>query len=105
MWVIKDLYNCKKSTNYLTDESTLENLWVGVWPKSLPLDENYHPKVFNDINEAKRYLREIKRQSAHDWAENSHIHKMYGYSKHEWDLYDYQPTTLEVLLDETKPNF
>jgi len=46
--------------------------------------------LFDDIKEAKRYLTEIKRQAKADWSENSHIHRMYGFNKPEWDLYEYR---------------
>lgn len=94
MWVIKDLYHSKGVFLYITEGSTLEDLWQTHWPVSRKLDDDYNPKVFTDLSEAKRYLKEIKRQSARDWAENSHIHKLYGYNKYEWDIYEHRVETL-----------
>ena len=40
---------------------------------------------------AQRFLAEVKRRARVDWSENSHIHKMYGFRKPEWDIYEYKP--------------
>jgi len=75
--------------NKMSDRK-LENIWTTMWPKKKEKDGDYRPKLFDDIKEAKRYLTEIKRQAKADWSENSHIHRMYGFNKPEWDLYEHR---------------
>lgn len=89
-YIIQDLYHLRDSIQFLNEETTgLENLWYTMWPKKKEKDEDYKPLIFEDIKVAKRYLIEVKRRAKIDWAENAHIHKMYGFKKPEWDIYEY----------------
>lgn len=89
-FVLKDLIHDKEFALYLSNESTsLEDLWHSLWPKKLPYDEKYKPKVFDDIKEAKRYLKEVRRKFKKEWEENSHVLKIYGKRKYDWDIYEY----------------
>lgn len=89
-YIIQDLYHSRDSIQFLNNETTdLENLWYTMWPKKKEKDSEFQPKIFEDLKEAKRYLTEVKRRAKIDWSENAHIHKMYGYNKPEWDIYEY----------------
>lgn len=89
-YIIQDLYHSRDCIQFLNNEtSNLENLWYTMWPKKKEKDNDFRPMIFDDIKEAKRYLTEVKRHAKIDWSENAHIHKMYGYNKPEWDIYEY----------------
>lgn len=88
-FIIKDLYHDSELELYLSNESTsLEDLWHGLWKKNTPYDERYNPKIFDDIKEAKRYLKEIKRKYKKEWEENQYFLKIYGKRKYDWDIYN-----------------
>jgi len=90
-YVIKDLYGMPKVTKFVSDSTTgLEDIWHTNWPNEKELNEEYRPKVFEDLTEAKRYLKEIKRLASRDWSESRHIYQRYGYNKPEWDIYEFQ---------------
>jgi hypothetical protein len=90
-YIIQDLYHSKETIQFINEDTNdLENIWTTMWPKKKEKDGDYRPKLFDDIKEAKRYLTEIKRQAKADWSENSHIHRMYGFNKPEWDLYEHR---------------
>lgn len=91
-YIIQDLYHSKDTFQYIeNDTESLERIWVSIHPLKVPkTKESFRPKVFDTKTEAKRYLKEIKRQARVDWQDNSHIHKSYGYRKPEWDIYDYK---------------
>jgi hypothetical protein len=96
-YIVKNLHHSRNSIQFINEDTTgLEDIWTTMWPKEKEKDEDYQPKVFDDLKDAKRYLTEIKRQARSDWSENSHIHRMYGFSKPEWDIYDYVPQNQEV---------
>jgi hypothetical protein len=96
-YVIKDLYHDSGMEMYLADETTsLEDIWHKCWMKGTEKDERYTPKVFTNIKEAKRYLKEIKRKASIDWSENSHMYRAWGKSKFCWDIYEYDNN--EVVL-------
>lgn len=89
-YVIKDNYHDNDMFIYVCDETTsLEDIWEKFWMKKEPKDSRYTPKLFDDIKEAKRYLKEVKRKSATDWKENGHLYRVYGKNKHEWDIYEH----------------
>lgn len=89
-YVVKDLFHNSKYSQYINSDTTgLEDIWTSMWPNNKEVNEDFKPLVFDDQKTAKRYLTEIKRQARADWSENSHIHKMYGFRKPEWDIYEY----------------
>ncbi len=89
-YIIQDLYHSRDCIQFLNNETTdLENLWYTMWPKKKEKDSEFRPMIFDDMKEAKRYLTEVKRRAKIDWSENAYIHKMYGYNKPEWDIYEY----------------
>ena len=91
-YIIKDLFHSNDTIQIVNEDTTgLEDIWTTMWPKRREIDEDYRPKVFDELKEAKRYLTEVKRRARADWSENSHIHKMYGFRKPEWDIYEYKP--------------
>lgn len=92
-YVIKDMYHSNNMVQFINEDTTgLEDIWITSWPRNKEkTPEEYRPMVFDDKAEASRYLKEIKRQARADWSENSHIHKMYGFRKPEWDIYEYKP--------------
>ena len=94
-YVIKDNYHDNEMFLYVNEDTTsLEDIWQGYWLKKETIDTRYRPKVFEDIKEAKRYLKEVKRRSSIEWKENSHIFKLYGKNKYEWDIYEYNVESL-----------
>lgn len=93
-YVIKDLYSDREIHYFISDSTTsLEDIWTSGYFKDKDRNKNQEdynkPKIFTDIKEAKRYLKEAKRLSNVDWKENGYIHKQYGKSKPQWDIYDY----------------
>ena len=89
-FVIKDLFHDNEMELYLNKETTsVEDIWQSYWPKNVAKDERYIPKVFDNVKEAKRYLKEIRRKASIEWQENGHILKLYGKRKYDWDLYEY----------------
>lgn len=100
-YIIQDLFHVRDTTQFINDDTTsLEDIWVTNWPRKKEKNpEDYRPLIFDDKKTAQRYLAEIKRQARVDWSENSHIHKMYGFRKPEWDLYEYTPIA-EVITNE-----
>ena len=96
-YVIKDMFHAKDIVQFINEDTQgLENIWVTSWPKKKEeTPEEYRPLVFEDKKTAQRYLSEIKRQARVDWSENSHIHRMYGFRKPEWDIYEYKPQSNE----------
>jgi hypothetical protein len=93
-YIIKDLYRENDNEYYLSEETTgLEDIWYKMWPKSeVKIQGKYNPKIFGDMIEAKRYLKEIKRISNTDYNNKKHLHKVYGLSKPQWDIYEYNET-------------
>lgn len=89
-YIIKNLFHAKDMSQYINQDTTsLEDIWVTHWPNNKEkTPEEYRPMLFETKQEAKRYLTEIKRQARADWSENSHIHRMYGFRKPEWDIYE-----------------
>lgn len=93
-YVIKDLYHDNEMEIYLNKDTTsLEDIWHSFWPKNKVKDERYSPKIFTDMKEAKRYLKEVKRKAKIDWQENAHMLKIYGKRKPEWDIYEFEHET------------
>lgn len=89
-YIIKDLYHDNELELYLNNETTsVEDIWQGYWAKSRAKDERYIPKVFDDMKEAKRYLKEIRRIAKKDWEENAHLLRLYGKRRYDWDIYEY----------------
>lgn len=101
-YVIKDLFHVRNTIQFINDDTTgLEDIWITNWPKEREKDpEDYRPMVFDDLKTAKRYLTEVKRRAKTDWSENSHIHRMYGFRKPEWDIYDYVPLEVKNEVSE-----
>ncbi len=91
------MFHAKDMIQFINEDTQgLENIWVTNWPKKREkTPEDYRPLVFEDKKTAQRYLSEIKRQARVDWSENSHIHRMYGFRKPEWDIYEYKPQSNE----------
>lgn len=90
-YVIKDNYHDNEMFLYLNEDTTsLEDIWHGFWIKKEPIDNRYRPKLFDDIKEAKRYLKEVKRKATIDWKENGHMYRVYGKNKFEWDVYEHK---------------
>lgn len=96
-YIIKDMFHAKDMIQFINEDTQgLDNIWVTNWPKKREkTPEDYRPLVFEDKKTAQRYLSEIKRQARVDWSENSHIHRMYGFRKPEWDIYEYKPQSNE----------
>lgn len=91
-YVIKDLYSDNEIAYFVSDTTTsLEDIWTsGIFKdKNRNKDVDNKPKIFDDLKEAKRYLKEVKRARNLDWKENSWAYKMYGKSKPEWDIYEF----------------
>ena len=90
-YIIQNLFRDKDTLEFLNSDTTdLENIWYTMWPRiKSKKSEEFMPRVFDDMKTAKRFLREIRRQSKMDWSENSHIHQMYGIKKPYWDIYEY----------------
>jgi hypothetical protein len=75
---------------YLAEESSSRtDIWWKFWEINKPKDERYTPKVFNNLKEAKEYLKEIKNISAKDWKENNHVYQLYGKRKFSWEIAEY----------------
>jgi hypothetical protein len=90
-YVIKDNYHDNEMFLYISDDTTsLEDIWQKLWMKKEPKDSRYTPKLFDDIKEAKRYLKEIKRKSTIEWKENEHLYRVYGKNKYQWDVYEHK---------------
>lgn len=100
-FIIQNLFHSSDSIQFINEDTTgLEDIWTTMWPKKREkTPEEYRPLVFEDKKTAQRYLTEIKRQARADWSENSHIHRMYGFRKPEWDIYEYTPIA-EVITNE-----
>lgn len=92
-YIIQDLYHTNNSIQFINEDTTgLEDIWTTMWPKKKEKDPaDYRPFIFDDKKTAQRFLAEVKRRARVDWSENSHIHKMYGFRKPEWDIYEYKP--------------
>jgi hypothetical protein len=89
-YVIKDLYSMPNAIKYICETTTgLEDIWHTIWPKEKKLDDDYKPKVFENLKEAKRYLKEIKREANKEWRDSAYIYMRYGYNKPEWDIYEF----------------
>lgn len=91
-YMIKDLYSDRDISYFVSDTTTsLEDIWTSgeFKDKKCKANEDFKPKIFTDLKEAKRYLKEVKRGSAKDWKENGWSYKMYGKSKPEWDIYEF----------------
>lgn len=89
-YVIKDLYSDRDISYFVSDSTTsLEDIWTSGEFKDKKREPEFKPKVFSDLREAKRYLKEVKRQRNLDWKENGWSYKMYGKSKPQWDIYEY----------------
>ena len=92
-YIIQNLCHSCDTIQYLNQDTTdPEEIWTTMCPKTKSLEDEVSPtlpKLFDTKKEAKRYLTEIKRQSRADWAENSHIYRMYGFRKPQWDIYPY----------------
>ena len=88
-YVIKNMFYSKDMIQFINSDTTsLEDIWTTSWPiKREKNPDEYRPMIFETKVEANRYLKEVKRQARADWAENSHIHRMYGFRKPEWDIY------------------
>ena len=89
-YVIKDLYGNPNGHMFINEDTkSLEELWYTIWPEKRKKDEEYKIKVFYDLKETKRYLKEVKREAKQDWAENGWFLKTRGYTKPQWDIYEY----------------
>ncbi len=96
-YVIKDLYHDSTMEMYVADETTSrEDIWHKFWERGVKRDERYTPKVFTDLKEAKLYLREVKRKSAIDWKENSHLYRVWGKNMFSWDIYEYEDNLVTI---------
>jgi hypothetical protein len=91
-YVIKDLYSNPNGHMFINEDTkSLEELWHTIWPENRKVDEEYKIRAFVDLKETKRYLKEVKRQSKQDWDKNGWVLKTRGYTKPQWDIYDFQP--------------
>lgn len=100
-YVIKDLYSDRDISYFVSDSTTsLEDIWKSghFKDKNRKPNEDFKPKVFYDLKEAKRYLKEVKRLSNQEWKENGWINKIHGKSKSQWDIYEY----IETQYQESK---
>ena len=54
MYIIKNLYHSRDSIQFINEDTTgLEDIWTTMWPKKKEKDEDYQPKVFDDLKDAK----------------------------------------------------
>jgi hypothetical protein len=86
-YTIKDLYSIPDSVQYLSEQTTsLEDLWFVQHYK-----QNENPvlraKVFTDLQEAKRWLKEVKMYAAADWRDNAEVYSQFGRSKPNFEIY------------------
>lgn len=89
-FVIKDLFHDDEMEVYLSNQTTsVEDIWHSYWLKKTPKDERYKPKVFDNLKEVKRYLKEVRRKAKIEWEVNGHMLKTYGKRKYEWDIYEH----------------
>ena len=91
-YIIKDLYSDNDIHYFVSDSTTsLEDIWISGYFKDKKRNtDNFQPKIFTDLKDAKRYLKEVKRGRDKDWKENGWSYKIYGKSKPQWDIYDYE---------------
>jgi hypothetical protein len=91
MYVIRDYNHEPEFETYISDDSTTpQGIFWKFWENKTPKDERYTPKIFKNLQDAKMYLKEVKRICANEWKENEWVHKLYGKRKYMWDIYEFK---------------